>query len=209
VLGGTQSLHTNGKDEALALPTEAAAQLAIRTQQVIACESGAASTVDPLAGSYYVEQLTDRIEREAEAYIAAIDQMGGMVAAIEQGYPQREIERSAYAFNRAVDDGTRQIVGVNCFQSSEGESVPLFRHDEETCRRQAARVAELRTRRDNAAVNSRTRDRRHGTHEREPDARDPGGRSYATVGEICQVLATSSASMQNRFTRHNRTISNP
>ena len=191
VLGGTQSLHTNGKDEVFALPTEAAAQVALRTQQVIACESGAASTIDPLAGSYYVEQLTDRIEREAEAYIAAIDEMGGMVAAIEQGYPQREIERSAYAFNRAVDDGTRQIVGVNCFQSSDGESVPLFRHDEEAGRRQAARVAELRTRRDQVAVESALREVAvtARTSENLMPAILTAVRAYATVGEICQVLA--------------------
>jgi methylmalonyl-CoA mutase N-terminal domain/subunit len=191
VLGGTQSLHTNGKDEALALPTEAAAQLALRTQQIIACESGAASTIDPLGGSYYVEQLTDRIEREAEAYIRAVDERGGMVAAIEQGYPQREIEQSAYAFNRAIDDGRRQIVGVNCFTSDAPADVPLFRVDEAATARQVERVRELRASRDDAAV-------RNSLSEIAAVARAGDNllpsiltavKAYATVGEICRVLA--------------------
>ena len=191
VLGGTQSLHTNGKDEALALPTEAAAQLALRTQQIIACESGAASTIDPLGGSYYVEQLTDRIEREAEAYIRAIDERGGMVAAIEQGYPQREIEQSAYAFNRAIDEGRRQVVGVNCFTGDAPADVPLFRVDEAATARQVERVRALRASRDDAAV-------RNSLSEIAAVARAGDNllpsiltavKAYATVGEICRVLA--------------------
>ncbi|MBN8624455.1 MAG: methylmalonyl-CoA mutase family protein [Planctomycetes bacterium] len=191
VLGGTQSLHTNGKDEALALPTEAAAQLALRTQQIIACESGAASTIDPLGGSYYVEQLTDRIEREAEAYIRAIDERGGMVAAIEQGYPQREIEHSAYAFNREIDEGRRQVVGVNCFTGDAPADVPLFRVDEAATARQVERVRALRASRDDAAV-------RNSLSEIAAVARAGDNllpsiltavKAYATVGEICRVLA--------------------
>jgi methylmalonyl-CoA mutase N-terminal domain/subunit len=191
VLGGTQSLHTNGKDEALALPTEAAAQLALRTQQIIACESGAASTIDPLGGSYYVEQLTDHIEREAEAYIRAVDERGGMVAAIEQGYPQREIEQSAYAFNRAIDEGRRQIVGVNCFTIDAPADVPLFRVDEAATARQVERVRELRTSRDDAAVRNALSEiaavARAGENLLPPIL--TAVKAYATVGEICRVLA--------------------
>jgi methylmalonyl-CoA mutase, N-terminal domain len=191
VLGGTQSLHTNGKDEALALPTEAAATLALRTQQVIACESGVASTVDPLGGSYFVEQLTDRIEREAAEYVAAIDDLGGMVAAIERGYPQNEIERAAYAYNRLVDDGERQIVGVNCFQTERDAPIPLFRLDEEAARRQCERLQALRRRRDAAAVRRALDDVRD-TARSTDNLMSPlltAVRAYATIGEICDVLA--------------------
>ncbi len=192
VLGGTQSLHTNGKDEALALPTEEAATLALRTQQIIGCESGATNTIDPLGGSYYVEQLTDRIEREATAYIAAIDEMGGMVHAIEQGYPQREIEQSAYHFNRSIDDGLRQIVGINCFQAKQAETpILLFKMNEAATQRQCDAVNDLRNRRDAAEV-ERT------LAEIGVTARSTGNlmppilsavRAYATIGEICRTLA--------------------
>jgi methylmalonyl-CoA mutase N-terminal domain/subunit len=154
VLGGTQSLHTNGFDEALALPTEAAARLALRTQQVIAYESGAAQTVDPLAGSYYVESLTDEIERRAKIYletIAAFDKTGkgmGMLRAIEQGYIQREIQTAAYDYQREVESGEAVVVGVNRFTSAgAGVEVPLQRIDESLERRQVERVQALRARR--------------------------------------------------------------
>ncbi len=155
VLGGTQSLHTNGFDEALALPTEAAARLALRTQQVIAHESGVTQTVDPLAGSYYVEALTDEIEARAGEYlrrIAGFDATGGgmgMLRAIEQGYVQREIQNAAYAYQRAVDGGEAVVVGVNRFEDATGgEEVPVQRMDEDLERRQVERVRELRARRD-------------------------------------------------------------
>jgi len=191
VLGGTQSLHTNGKDEALALPTEAAATLALRTQQIIGCESGVANTVDPLGGSYFVEQLTDRIEREAADYISAIDQRGGMVAAIEQGYPQREIEQAAYAYNRSIDDGVRQIVGVNTFQTPDDAAIPLSRHDDEAARRQCNRLQALRLRRDDAAVRSALDDVAAAAKTTQ-NLMPPilaAVRAYATIGEICSVLA--------------------
>jgi methylmalonyl-CoA mutase, N-terminal domain len=153
VLGGTQSLHTNGFDEALALPTEQAARIALRTQQVIAHESGVVETVDPLAGSYYVESLTNEIERRAGEYLATIagfDKAGkgmGMLRAIEQGYVQREIQNAAYAYQRAVDSGDSVVVGVNEFVSEE-VAVPLQRIDENLERRQVERVRAMRARRD-------------------------------------------------------------
>ena len=191
VLGGTQSLHTNGKDEALALPTEEAAALALRTQQVIAHESGVTNTVDPLGGSYFVEALTDRLEREASHYIAEIDALGGMVAAIERGYPQREIERASYAFQRSVDSGRRPIVGVNCHQVDVDPPIPQFRLDEEAARRQVERLANVRARRDAAAVRrtlADVGDAARGTDNLLPPILD-AVRRYATIGEICGTLA--------------------
>src|SRR5512147_631681 len=126
VLGGTQSLHTNSLDETYALPTEEAVTIALRTQQIIAEESGVASTIDPLAGSYYLEDMTNRLEAEALAYIRRIDEMGGMVAAIEKGYPQREIAASAYRFQRQLQSGERIIVGVNGFRREEEEPIPIL-----------------------------------------------------------------------------------
>jgi len=190
VLGGTQSLHTNGKDEALALPTEEAVTLALRTQQVIACESGVTNTIDPLGGSYFVEQLTDRIEAEAQAIIADVDARGGMVRAIEAGYPQREIERAAYRFQRSIDTGDRPIVGVNCHRG-EGVEVPLFRLDETAVRRQSWRLAQLRERRDNDSVGralAEVERAARGSDNLLPPILD-AVRAYATIGEICGVLA--------------------
>jgi len=129
VLGGTQSLHTNSRDEALALPTEQAVRIALRTQQIIAYESGVAETVDPLAGSYYVESLTDRIEKEVLQYIKRIDDLGGAVKAIEQGYIQQEIQDSAYAWQMDVENGERVIVGLNKFQVKENPPQGLLRVD--------------------------------------------------------------------------------
>ena len=116
VLGGTQSLHTNSKDEALALPTEQSVRTALRTQQIVAYESGVANTIDPLAGSYYVEAMTDQIEKEAEDYINKIDAMGGMIEAIEDGYVQTEIQKASYKFEKEMESGKRIIVGINKFQ---------------------------------------------------------------------------------------------
>jgi methylmalonyl-CoA mutase N-terminal domain/subunit len=152
VLGGTQSLHTNGKDEALSLPTEDSVRIALRTQQVLAYETGVADTVDPLAGSYFVEALTDELERRASAYIAKIDELGGSVRAIEQGYIQREIEEAAYTYQQALEEERAVVVGVNKFQIAEERTPPILKVDPKLGRRQAAKLATLRERRDNAAV---------------------------------------------------------
>jgi methylmalonyl-CoA mutase N-terminal domain/subunit len=151
-LGGTQSLHTNSKDEALSLPTEDAVHTALRTQQILAYETGVADTIDPLAGSYFVEALTDELERRAWDYIGAIDALGGSVRAIERGYIQREIEEAAYRYQVEVEEGRRVIVGVNRFQAAEEQRPEVLRVDPEIGRRQAARLRERRERRDNAAV---------------------------------------------------------
>ena len=151
-LGGTQSLHTNGFDEALGLPTERAAKLALRTQQVLGYESGIADTVDPLAGSYFVESLTNEVERLARVYIETIDTKGGAVAAIESHYMQDEIESAAYEFARRVDRGEKVVVGVNRFEENDATKADVFPIDEEQQRAQIARVKTLKTTRDNDAV---------------------------------------------------------
>ncbi len=150
---GRSRLHTNGFDEALALPTEQAARIALRTQQILAHESGVAETVDPLAGSYYVESLTNEIERRAEEYLTTIARFDlggkyGMLRAIEQGYVQREIQNAAYAYQRAVDEKSAIVVGVNEFVSEREAAVPIQRIDEALEQRQVERVKELRVRRD-------------------------------------------------------------
>ncbi len=149
VLGGTQSLHTNGYDEALSLPTEEAASIALRTQQIVAYESGATDTVDPLAGSYYVESLTNEVEAAAWKLIDKIDAMGGSVKAIEQHFMQDEIARSAYAYNQAIEDGSKIIVGVNKFTSEEINKPPVFKIDDSIRIQQSAKLAKLREERDN------------------------------------------------------------
>ena len=153
VMGGTQSLHTNGFDEALSLPTENAARIALRTQQILAHESGVAQTVDPLAGSYYVESLTNEIEQRAEEYMATIGRFDlggryGMLMAIEQGYVQREIQNAAYAYQKAVEEKEAIVVGVNEFVSKQEIEVPIQRIEEDLERRQVERVQALRTRRE-------------------------------------------------------------
>jgi len=153
VLGGTQSLHTNGYDEALALPTEQAARVALRTQQIIAYESGVPQTIDPLAGSYYVESLTDEIEKRADEYLKKIDALGGMLKAIERGYVQQEIQNAAYEYQRLVDHQGAIVVGVNRFTVEEEKPIPIQRIDEVLERRQVGRLRALRARRD--AVNWR------------------------------------------------------
>jgi len=152
VLGGTQSLHTNSMDEALGLPTEHAARIALRTQQVIAHESGAADTVDPLAGSYAIEELTTRLEQLAVEYIGKIDAMGGMLRAIETGYVQSEIQDAAYKYQRAVETGDALVVGVNGFRIDEDVPMPILRVDEQIERDQAARVRSVREKRDAGAA---------------------------------------------------------
>jgi methylmalonyl-CoA mutase, N-terminal domain len=148
VLGGTQSLHTNGYDEALALPTEQAARIALRTQQVIAYESGAPQTIDPLAGSYYVEWLTNEVEKHAKEYLDKIDALGGMLRAIERGYVQQEIQNAAYDYQQAVDRGEAVVVGVNRFTIDEEKPIPLQRIDEALERKQVERVRAVRAKRD-------------------------------------------------------------
>jgi methylmalonyl-CoA mutase N-terminal domain/subunit len=152
VLGGTQSLHTNSFDEALGLPTEQAAKLAVRTQQVLASESGVPDVADPLAGSYYVEALTSELEKRAREYLARIEAIGGMLRAIESGYVQREIQEAAYRAQKAVESGEATVVGVNRHREEEAAPVPVLTVDPDVERRQAARLAELRRRRDAAAV---------------------------------------------------------
>ncbi|MBA2285312.1 MAG: methylmalonyl-CoA mutase, partial [Ktedonobacteraceae bacterium] len=152
VLGGTQSLHTNSKDEALSLPTQEAVRVALRTQQILAHETGVADVVDPLAGSYYVESLTNTIEEQAWEYIHKIDELGGSVHAIERGYMQAEIEQAAYDYQRALETEQAIVVGVNRFVQQEEERPPLLQVDPEVGRRQAAKLAALRERRDNERV---------------------------------------------------------
>jgi methylmalonyl-CoA mutase, N-terminal domain len=152
VLGGTQSLHTNGYDEALSLPTEEAARIALRTQQIVAYESGVADTVDPLAGSYFIENLTDEVEQKAWELIGKIDTMGGSVSAIEQGFIQDEIARSAYEYQKGIESGDKIIVGVNKFTSKETGNTPVFKIDDSIRTVQSDRLKELKANRDNGIV---------------------------------------------------------
>jgi methylmalonyl-CoA mutase N-terminal domain/subunit len=152
VLGGAQSLHTNSMDEALGLPTENAARIALRTQQVIGYESGISETADPLGGSYAIEHLTNEIERLASEYIQKIDDIGGMLRAIEKGYVQREIEHAAYEYQRAVESGDETVVGVNRFTVEEKTTVPLLRLDPELERQQVERLKQIRSRRNETSV---------------------------------------------------------
>jgi methylmalonyl-CoA mutase, N-terminal domain len=152
VLGGTQSLHTNSYDEALALPTEEAARIALRTQQVIAHETGVTNTIDPLGGSYFVESLTDEMERAAYEYFARIDELGGMVEAVKRGFPQREIADAAFRYQQEVDSGKRIVVGVNGYRTDDDDEVPILRIDPELERKQAGRLEATRARREGEAV---------------------------------------------------------
>jgi methylmalonyl-CoA mutase N-terminal domain/subunit len=152
VLGGTQSLHTNSYDEALALPTEEAVQIALRTQQVIAHETGVTNTIDPLGGSYFLEKLTDEMERAAYGYFARIDELGGMVEAIKRGFPQREIADAAFRYQQEVDRGERTVVGVNDYRNDDDAQIPILRIHPEMERKQAARLEATRAGRDTAAV---------------------------------------------------------
>jgi methylmalonyl-CoA mutase N-terminal domain/subunit len=201
VLGGTQSLHTNGFDEALALPTEEAARIALRTQQIIAYESGAPQTVDPLAGSYYIESLTGEIETRAQTYLEKIDALGGMLKAIETGYVQQEIQNAAYDFQQAVDSRQAVIVGVNQFQIEEEKSPPIQRIDETLEPRQVERVRELRARRDAAAWKNAIQSVEDAA--RSGDNLMPhiihAVENYATVGEI-------SDAMRRVFGEHQETV---
>ena len=190
VLGGTQSLHANSRDEALALPTEASATLALRTQQIIAFESGVTSTVDPLGGSYYVEKLTGEIEQGVEAYLTQIDALGGVRRAIETGYIQREIQQAAYEYQKRIESGEQVVVGVNRYKAEEASPIPILHIDAEIERSQVEHLKRLRARRDNARAQTALK-------EVETTARTDGNlmpailnavKAYATVGEISDVL---------------------
>ncbi len=190
VMGGTQSLHTNSRDEALGLPTEAAVEIALRTQQIIAYESGVADTIDPLAGSYLIENWTDALQKKAEEYLARIDDLGGMVAAIEHGYPQREIQDSAYRYQNAVESGQQVIVGVNQFQSQHEIPMPIQKIDERIEGEQVARVRALRLRRDataHAHAMQALKDAAQSDQNVMPKIVN-AARAWATTGEISGVL---------------------
>ncbi len=194
VLGGAQSLHTNSLDEAYALPGEHAVTIALRTQQVLAHESGVTSAPDPLGGSYFLEKLTLDTEAAANTYIRRIDEMGGMIAAIEAGFPQTEIASASYRYQCEIESGQRTIVGVNRFQSdaiqSDAERIELLHVDEAGGRRQMAKLAALRARRDNGNVQKTLDALRHaaeGTENTMPFLLD-AVRAYATLGEICDAL---------------------
>lgn len=189
-LGGTQSLHTNSKDEALSLPTQESALLALRTQQILALETGITDTVDPLAGSYYVESLTAQLEEKAWAYIQKIDELGGSVRAIERGYMQAEIEQAAYDYQLALEKEETIVVGVNRFTQQEETHAELLRVDPEIGRRQAARLQALRLRRDNELVQQCLQALEHGANgsENVMPLIIAAVESYATLGEISNSL---------------------
>jgi methylmalonyl-CoA mutase N-terminal domain/subunit len=190
VLGGTQSLHTNALDEALALPTEETATLALRTQQILAHETGVTDVVDPLGGSYFVERLTSDLEREALAYFEKIDRMGGMLEAIERGFPQQEIAESAYVFQRAVEQGEMRVVGVNEFVSGDRQPVATLYIDESAGDRQVATLEAVKRRREPAAV-VRALDALAGAAASTDNVMPlliDAARAYATVGEMCDAL---------------------
>ena len=190
VLGGTQSLHTNSFDEAMALPSETAVQVALRTQQVIAYETAVSDTVDPLAGSYYLENLTDAIEIKAQEYIDQIDRLGGAVAAIEQGFVQREIGASAYRYQQEIEKGERVVVGLNRFQVKGEDKIPLLKMAPEMEDKQKARLKELRQTRDNAMVRqtlAQLKTAAQGADNLMPPILS-AVRTLATLGEICDTL---------------------
>jgi methylmalonyl-CoA mutase N-terminal domain/subunit len=190
VLGGTQSLHTNSMDEALCLPTEAAVRLALRTQQILAYESGVADIVDPLGGSWAVEALTDKIEQAARDYLTEIDRRGGMLAAIEEGYPQREIQNAAYEWQKSVESNERVIVGVNKFQVEENDQIEYLRVDPALRDKQSGKLKQLRSERDNIRVEKALERVRKAAQERghmfEPVLE--AVKAETTLGEICNLL---------------------
>jgi methylmalonyl-CoA mutase N-terminal domain/subunit len=190
VCGGAQSIHTNSFDEALALPTERAARVALRTQQLLAHEAGGTDTADPLGGAYFIEALTDELEAQARDLIERVDELGGAVAAVEQGFVQREIEEAAFRYSGQVESGERVIVGVNRYEEEEPEPIELLRIDPEAERRQLARTQKVRAERDPAAAETalaRMREAARGSENLLPPLRE-ALRSRCTVGEVCNVL---------------------
>jgi len=192
VLGGTQSLHTNGYDEALSLPTEEAARIALRTQQIVAFESGITDTVDPLGGSYFVEALTDETEKAAWQLMEEIDAMGGSIAAIENGFMQNEIAHSAYVFQNKIESNEKIIVGVNKFIVEEQDKIPLFRIDDSIRKVQIEKLKHLKSSRNNAAVKNclQTLSDKASTGENIMPAVIEAVEHYCTLGEIADVLRT-------------------
>jgi methylmalonyl-CoA mutase N-terminal domain/subunit len=191
ILGGTQSLHTNSRDEALALPTEDSVRIALRTQQIVAYESGLADVVDPLAGSYYVEAMTNKIEEEAWEYIKKIDELGGAVIAIEKGYIQREIQESAYKWQMEVENKKRIIVGVNQFQIEEKPVEGLLRVDTAVGEFQKKKLNDMKAARDNEAVKTALANLEAACINNDKNLMPPileAVRVYATLGEICGVM---------------------
>ncbi|HZU25582.1 MAG TPA: methylmalonyl-CoA mutase family protein, partial [Bryobacteraceae bacterium] len=190
VLGGTQSLHTNSLDEAYALPSEKAVTLALRTQQIIAHESGVASVADPLGGSWFVETLTTQVQQAANEYIRRIDDMGGMIPAIERAFPQSEIANASYEYQHAVEQRERIVVGVNAFTDQEEEAIELLQIDESAGQLQEEKLRRLRADRDNDKVQSSLDALRRaaaGTDNTMPYLLDCV-RAYATLGEICDAF---------------------
>jgi len=190
VLGGTQSLHTNSYDEALALPTEDAVRIALRTQQVIAHETGAANVIDPLGGSWYVEHLTNELERQAYAYFAQIEELGGMVAAIRQNFPQREIAEASFRYQSELESGQRLVVGVNAHTVEQEEPIPLHRIDPALEQQQTERVQAVRDRRDGAAADAALAALRAAAAG-DVNLMHPiidAARADVTVGEMCDTL---------------------
>jgi methylmalonyl-CoA mutase, N-terminal domain len=191
VLGGTQSLHTNSYDEALALPTQDAVRIALRTQQVIAHETGVANTIDPLGGSYFIEALTDEIEARAYEYFAKIDELGGMVEAVKRNYPQREIADAAFVLQQEIDAGERIVVGVNAHTEGDDDAPPLLRIDPALERKQIGRVQAVRARRDSAAVETALAELRNNAARAEVNLMPnllECARVHATEGEIVAAL---------------------
>ncbi|MEN2766048.1 acyl-CoA mutase large subunit family protein [Ornithinibacillus xuwenensis] len=191
VLGGTQSLHTNSRDEALALPTEESARIALRTQQIIAHESGVADTVDPLGGSYYIESLTDKVEAEIETYLEQIKELGGAVAAIEEGYMQREIHRTAYETQKRIESEEEIIVGLNKFKIDEEVNPELLKVNEELEREQITALQDIRSSRDNDLVESALKQIEWAAKKADENLMPHilhAVKAYASVGEICNVL---------------------
>jgi len=190
VFGGTQSLHTDAYDEALALPTDQAALIALRTQQIIAEETGVANTIDPLGGSYFVESLTEKMEQGALDYFRKIDSMGGMVAAIEKGFPQREIQDSAYKYQKAVERGAQVIVGVNKYEMENDSQIPTLAIDESVRDHQIERLNQTRAKRDSGAVANALEALKRAAQrgDNTMPATIEAVRAYATLGEICSAL---------------------
>ena len=190
MLGGTQSLHTNSHDEALALPSEEAVRVALRTQQIIAHETGVTNTIDPLGGSYFVEALTDRMEQLAYEYFARIDELGGMVEAVKRGFPQREIADAAFKLQQEYDSGARKLVGVNSYTEGGDGQIEILRIDPALERKQIGRVQAVRARRDTTAVEHQLQRIRQtaATEENLMPSLLDAARAHASEGEIIEAL---------------------
>ncbi len=191
VLGGTQSLHTNSFDEALALPTEHAVRLALRTQQVIAHETGVVNSIDPLGGSYYLEQLTNELERRAYEYFLRIEELGGVIPAIEQNFMQREIAEASFTYQSEVERGERVVVGVNRYEQEDEQPIELLRIDPALEQKQIERVQAVRERRDTAAAEAALARLKEDAAHEDRNLMEPimdASRAYVTMGEMCEAL---------------------